>query len=257
MFETVAPRPDKRNRWLSYETLPVSIALHALVIGGALVGAIWKVNFPFNSPRLTTAYSLTSLPDPPPPPPPPAPPKQQQQIQPQKIQVPVNLDVAPTEIPDVIPTVSQKPFISMAQAGVMGGVEGGVEGGVIGGSPEGVKGGEVGGEKGGTLGGVITDNRVHIERDKPLPMHPVSQVYPQYPEDARLRHYEDSLVVRYVIGTDGRVKEVIVISHAERKVFDESAVKAIRNWRFRPLIKDGQPTEVVHELTINFRIDPT
>jgi outer membrane biosynthesis protein TonB len=38
-------------------------------------------------------------------------------------------------------------------------------------------------------------------------------------------------------------------------VFDEATVRAIRNWRFRPMIKDGQPTEVVHELTVLFRLE--
>jgi TonB family protein len=66
---------------------------------------------------------------------------------------------------------------------------------------------------------------------------------------------EGQLVVRYIIGRDGRVKDVIVIDHAEDSAFDQAAVRAIRNWRFRPMIKDGQPTEVVHELTVLFRLE--
>jgi protein TonB len=168
--------------------------------------------------------------------------------------LPVQQEVAPTVIPDEIPVVTTLPVVAELRGAVMEGVEGGIEGGVVGGTLDGIQGGEVGGTKGGTIGGIITDNRVHIERDKPLPLYPVSQVYPQYPEDARLRNWEDTLVVRYVIGIDGRVKEVTVISAPERKVFADAAVKAIRNWRFRPYMKDGAPQEVVHELTVYFKL---
>ena len=115
-------------------------------------------------------------------------------------------------------------------------------------------GGDLHGVIGGKLGGVAADGRVYVERDRPLPMHPVSQAYPAYPDDARVRHWDDSLVVRYVIGKNGRVKEVTVITHADRHVFEEETVKAIGSWRFKPLIKDGQAVEVVHELTVYFKL---
>src|ERR1043166_8327013 len=72
MFETVVPETFiKRSKKVFYETLPVSIAAHAIAITGVLLGAIWNVGFPDHSPHLVAAYSLTALPDPPPPPPPP------------------------------------------------------------------------------------------------------------------------------------------------------------------------------------------
>jgi protein TonB len=259
MFETVAPEKfAPRSHKAAYESLPVSIALHAVAIMAVIIGAAWNVAFPLQSPKLLRSYSLVTIPEPPPPPPPPPPPKSAV-VQPQQPhqQAPVLMTevLAPTVIPDVIPVVSNLPPPVDLPGAVPAGVEGGVEGGIPGGQMGGVLGGEIGGIKGGTLGGIFTDNRVHIERDKPLPMHPVSQVYPIYPENARLRHWEDSLIVRYVIGKDGRIKDVQVISHAERTLFEETAVKAIRNWRFRPLIKDGQATEVVHELTVNFKLE--
>jgi len=259
MFETVAPETfSKRSRRVLYESLPVSLALHGVVAAAAVAAAVWNVAFPSQSPRVVRAYQLVSIiPDPPPPPPPPAPPKAVTQPVRQVTTMVPQQDVAPTVIPDVIPIVTREIPKSIITAGVVGGIEGGVPGGTVGGSPEGVHGGDVGGTKGGTIGGIVTDNRVHIERDKPLPLYPVSQVYPQYPEDARLRHWEDSLVVRYVIGMDGRVKEVTVISAPERPIFAEAAVKAIRTWRFRPYVKDGQAQEVVHELTVNFVIEST
>src|SRR5258708_11009087 len=78
MFETVVPEIAKsRSRRVFYETLPVSIALHVIVIAACVVGVLWNVVFPSQSPRLIRAYSLVSIPDPPPPPPPSPPPQQQ------------------------------------------------------------------------------------------------------------------------------------------------------------------------------------
>lgn len=256
MFETVVPETvSKPSRALFYETLPLSIAIHVLLFLGALVGAVWKVTFPGHSPKMYAMYNLADPPPPPPPPPPPAPPK----VVPRQVQIapivrPKEI-VAPTFIPDVIPVVTNEPPPDAVQGPVESGVEGGVPGGIVGGAVGGVVGGDIGGEHGGTIGGIVTDNRVHIARDKPLPMFPVSQVYPAYPEEARLRHWEDALVVRYTIAKNGRVTEVLIIDKAERKIFEDATVKAIRNWRFRPLIKDGEAQEVVHELTVYFKLE--
>jgi periplasmic protein TonB len=258
MFETVAPEiTNRRSRLILYESLPVSLAVHGVAIAVAVVFAVWNVTFPAQSPRFVRAYQLITIPDPPPPPPPPAPPKL---TVPRTNIVPAKLpeNVAPTIIPDEIPVVTNelpKPEMT-STVGAVNGVEGGIEGGVVGGTPTGIFGGDLGGQTGGVIGGIPKDAPIIIERDKPLPMYPVSQVYPRYPEDARLRHWEDSLVVKYTIGKDGRVKEVIVLTPPGRPVFAEVAVKAIRNWRFRPMIRDGEAKEVVHELTVFFKLEP-
>ncbi len=256
MFETVAPETfERRSKLTFYESLPVSLAAHGIVIVAAVIITVWNVRFPAQSPRVVRAYQLFNF-DPPPPPPPPAPPKAVAQVQ-QAPVVPVKMpEVAPTIIPDTIPVVmNDLPKQETLVAEVAGGIEGGVEGGVVGGSPTGVKGGELGGQTGGVIGGLPKDAPVVIERDKPLPMFPVSQVYPRYPEDARLRSWEDSLVVRYVIGKDGRVRDVIVLVPPGRDVFRDAAVRAIRNWRFKPMVRDGETREVIHELTVYFKLE--
>ena len=60
MFETVAP--EVRSRRVAYETLPVSIALHAAALGGGVILALWTVALPTHSPRLTRAYVLVADP---------------------------------------------------------------------------------------------------------------------------------------------------------------------------------------------------
>src|SRR5437016_11041777 len=71
MFESVVPEVvARRSRRVLYNTLPVSLFVHAAAIAGVLISSVWNVAFPTLSPRTTVAYSLTRLPDPPPPPPP-------------------------------------------------------------------------------------------------------------------------------------------------------------------------------------------
>src|SRR5947209_95869 len=111
MFETVVPETYvKRSRKVFYETLPVSVAAHALVVAGVLLGTVWNVVFPRHSPNLVAAYSLTSLPDPPPPPPPPAVMEQQAAPKVEKPKVdapppppPQLLEMAPRVIPNLVP----------------------------------------------------------------------------------------------------------------------------------------------------------
>jgi protein TonB len=247
MFETVVPETvAPRSRKLLYETLPLSVAVHLLAAGGLLILNVWDVKFPMQSPKMYAAYSLVEPPPPPPPPPPPAAPKQVQTAPKVPIKFPL---VAPTIIPDTIPVISQieeppPPLIPVVTeaAPVAGGVEAGEEGGMIGGI--------IGGLKAQPL-----PDLVKIERDLPLPMGSVSQEFPTYPEYARTRGWEDVVVVRYLIGKNGKVKEVTVIQPPQREEFARAAVEAIRHWRFHPFRDvNGEAKEVVHELTVKFTI---
>ena len=51
-----------------YETLPLSIALHLIVIAAVVASTLWTVVFPEQTPRLVRAYFLSAIPEPPPPP---------------------------------------------------------------------------------------------------------------------------------------------------------------------------------------------
>lgn len=254
MFETVAPvAAARRSRSALYEALTFSLFVHAAAGLFMLGSNLWQVSFPAQSPPFNVAFVLEA-PEPPPPPPPPKPklaePEQKAAVAPLKAP---EAFVAPTVIPDTIPVVKPEAFTPVALA---------VPDGVIGGSPEGEDTGRLGGTKGGGEGGVIgsvvppppDDGRVHFSRDEKLPLISVQQDYPDYPETARKHGWEDELVVRYVIGKNGRVKEVTVIEPPSRDLFIEGTLEAIRSWRFRPFVKDGQRQEVVHELTIYYRL---
>jgi len=258
MFETVVPETFiKRSKKVFYETLPVSIAAHAIAITGVLLGAIWNVGFPDHSPHVIAAYSLTALPDPPPPPPPP-PAAVQPAPQPvPKVDAPppppALLEMAPRVIPNLVPHVEvpppapPPPKVAVAEAAPVGDPKG--EGG-------GKLAGEVGGHGKGLPFSVVfpDDGRVYIERDAKLPLTPIKQEYPTYPSEAVKKRWEDSVLVRYVIGTNGRVKDVTILDHARQPIFDVAAVDAIKEWQFRPMKKDGKNVEVVHEMTVFFEL---
>ncbi|MDP9190583.1 MAG: energy transducer TonB [Acidobacteriota bacterium] len=258
MFETVAPEiAAPRSRKLFYESLPASLLAHAAVGALLLVGSTWEVSFPTDSPRQHMMYTLEMVPTPPPAPPasparpatPEKPVAEQRSIKPEEI-------VAPTVIPDEIPDV---PVMEAVQHSVGEGTSGGAAvAGWTGPVGEGLGDSELG-VPGGVEGGVgeqLPPNTVLVKRHQQLPrsMTPMSMVYPFYPEEARMRGWEDAVTVRYTIGRDGRVKSVEVLDPPQRPVFESVVVKAIRHWRFRPLIKDGVAQEVVHELVVYFKL---
>ena len=252
MFETVAPETfEARSRKVLYETLPVSLAIHAVAIAGLGIAALWNVVFPTESPRIVRAYSIVSVPDPPPPPPSPRarpePPKQVEAAPPpDKI-------VAPAVIPDTIPLIPDPapPSAAVLAPAAPPATDTGLPGGSVDGRIE----GEIGGKlHGAAVSFFPQDGRVHIERNQSLPLQVISQEYPIYPDRAKKEQLEDQVVVRYIIGKKGQVIDVQVIDHAKNSLFDDAAVEAIKRWRFRPMIQDGKPVEVVHELAVNFEL---
>jgi len=262
MFETVAPDAfARRDRHIFYESLPVSIGLHAAAVIAVAAVIASHVTLPLQPPKVLVAYLASELGEPVPPPPPPAPakepdaPKHQPKLESSVVAL-KPVDVAPTTIQDEVNQMPLPSPIRLVAAsidkfvpaagvadGVAGGVRGGVTNGILGGSPEGVTGGIVGG-----------DGRMHFERDSRLPLVMEEHPYPEYPKSCREARKEGLVIVRYVIGKDGHVNEISILHHAARKEFDESTLEAVRQWRFRPLLIDGEAMEVVHEMTVYFRL---
>lgn len=264
MFETVAPDAfARRDRHVFYESLPVSIGLHAVAVAAVAVAIAAHVTLPLEPPKLVVGYLATELAEPvPPPPPPPAPaqaeaPKDQPKLETSAAVALAPMDLAPSTIPDEVNQMPLPSPIRLISASVDkfvpgAGVTGGVAGGMRGGVTDGVAGGSAdGGVKGGMVGG---DGRMHFERDARLPLYIEARPYPDYPDTCINAREEGTVVVKYIIAKDGHVSDVSIIQKGSRKEFDQSALEAVRRWRFRPLIVDGEAMEVVHELTVYFRL---
>jgi protein TonB len=57
------------------------------------------------------------------------------------------------------------------------------------------------------------------------------------------------------VGEDGRVKGVKVLRG--QLLFDQAAVDAVKQWRYRPLLLNGQPTEFDVTITVTFNLQQT
>ena len=94
-----------------------------------------------------------------------------------------------------------------------------------------------------------------IERD-PAKNHGPRAVFtrePDYPERPDQAHREGSVELALVVGTDGRPHDVKVVTSLN-KDFDKKAIEAVKQWRFDPALKDGQPVEAPIHVSISFRV---
>lgn len=80
----------------------------------------------------------------------------------------------------------------------------------------------------------------------------VSQVPPTYPAQLRKARIEGSVVLVFLLNEEGRVEDPRVES-ASRPEFEQPALEAIRKWRFRPGMKNGQPVRTFVRQAIRFR----
>ena len=55
-----------------------------------------------------------------------------------------------------------------------------------------------------------------------------------------------------LIGTDGTVKDVRVESGLP--ILAQAAIDAVKQWRYKPYMIDGEPVEVDSRITINFNL---
>jgi protein TonB len=253
MFETVLPETfTRRSKRLFYESLPLSLALHAIGVAAVVASAIWTVGFPSQSPRVTLAYTLTRVPDPPAPPPAPSKPQPDAPKLAKPASAPI-LRFAPTTIPDLVPQVSAAesqsgapsepavapPIVAEKESGPREAAAVPVD---IVPKPHPIEGGIF----------LAEDGRLHVDRTVKLPLKVIEQTFPAYPDAARKARSGGEVLIRYVIGTNGRVRSWEVLSAVGEKMFEQAAIEAIRQWRFQPFMRDGAPVEVVHDVSIAF-----
>lgn len=86
---------------------------------------------------------------------------------------------------------------------------------------------------------------------------PESKVNPAYPEAAREEGLVGRVVLRALIDRTGAVGEVEVLSSdpEDYQPFMDSAVEAIRQWRYEPATRDGAPVDVLFTILVNFRLE--
>ena len=136
----------------------------------------------------------------------------------------------------------------------------------------GTTGGVVGGVPGGMVGGGVSSEMlksapsVPVLAKSPVPMpvkrmriasrvaeaNLIHDVAPQYPPEAGRARIEGTVVLMAVIGTDGSVKDVRIESGLP--ILAQAAIDAVKQWRYKPYMIEGEPVEVDSRITINFTL---
>ncbi|NUR54966.1 MAG: energy transducer TonB, partial [Acidobacteria bacterium] len=85
----------------------------------------------------------------------------------------------------------------------------------------------------------------------PRKLHDVRPVYPASMRDAGR---EGVVPLEAIIGRDGTVTSVRVVSAQVHPDFAAAAMDAVREWRFAPTLLNGEPVEVVMTVSVSFKL---
>ena len=83
---------------------------------------------------------------------------------------------------------------------------------------------------------------------------PIKRVEPRYPAAAAEFEAAGTIVVRVLVGEDGKVKETRIIKSFGNPACEQAALDAARQWEFSPATKDGVPFE--QRVSIPFTFTP-
>jgi len=252
MFELISgDRPQVPRR----DTMPliISSAVHVLVVGAIAAVPLLYMSVALPEVPDVMAFVATSpLPPPPPPPPPPAP--VAKKVVTQAEAKPMNVArAAPIEAPAEI---INETFDT--EAAVDDGLPGGVEGGVPGGIP------------GGVVGGLLESKILPPPPPPPAPQPVVppapvrvggaitapallSRVAPEYPSIAVNAKVEGVVILEAIVDRQGRVEAVKVLRSVT--LLDAAAIAAVRQWRYSPLLLNGQAERFVLTVSVSFSLD--
>lgn len=204
--------------------------------------------------QLPSAQLLTFLVAPPPPPPPPPPAAAQVQKVVKQIQTDLlnNGELrTPSKIPQKIQMIKEDeaPPPMPASGGVVGGVPGGIPGG----------------QMGGVIGSVITSTNLAAV-PKFVPVVPqririsagvtrgllIKRVEPVYPPLAKAARVQGDVILSAIIDANGQITNLQLVSGHPMLV--PAAISAVRQWRYKPYLLNGQPVEVETTITVIFTL---
>jgi protein TonB len=191
---------------------------------------------------------MTFLVAPPPPPPPPPPPaaavvKVVRQVQSDLVNGQLR---TPTKIPEKVQMIRE----DEAPPPVMGsGVVGGVPGGVPGGSMGGVIGGIVSSTA--AIPKVATPQRVRVSQGVSTGLL-IRKVTPNYPPLARQARIQGTVVLQAEISKEGTIQNLQLISG--HPMLAPSAIEAVKQWRYKPYLLNGEPVAVETQVVVNFSL---
>src|SRR5690242_11780931 len=240
MFEDSLIESGGRLKTKRGKTTLLSFILEAIVV---IILILIPLMF---TEALPKGQLMTFLVAPPPPPPPPPPPAAVKIVKVVETDIVNNQLRTPTKIPQKIQIIKEDEA-PPPSTGVVGGVPGGVPGG----------------QMGGVIGGIIsstpvavpkmaTPSRIRVSQGVTAGMK-IHDVSPQYPQMAKIARVQGPVVLAAVIGKDGAIQNLRVVSTAS-PLLNQAALEAVKQWRYRPYILNGEPVEVDTTITVNFTL---
>jgi periplasmic protein TonB len=117
------------------------------------------------------------------------------------------------------------------------------------------------GALGGVMGGMGSGPPV-VVRAAPKPTGPtrvssgtmagslISRPDPIYPPIAKAAHVQGAVILHALISKQGTIENLTVVSGPP--MLQSSAVDAVKRWKYKPYLLNGEPTEVDTTITVNF-----
>jgi protein TonB len=239
MFEDSLIESGGKLKTARGRTTTFSFILEAVIVG---IMVLIPLLFTEALPKAQLMMALVAPPPPPPPPPPPAEVHVVKQVQTDLVNGQLR---TPTKIPKKVEMIKEEEA-PPPMTGVVGGVPGGVPGG----------------QMNGVIGGIIsnapmavpkvaTPTRIRVSQGVTAGLV-IKRVNPVYPPLARTARVQGSVLLAAVIGKDGTIQNLHVVSG--HPLLQGAAMDAVRQWRYKPYILNGEPVEVDTQVTVNFTL---
>jgi protein TonB len=75
---------------------------------------------------------------------------------------------------------------------------------------------------------------------------------PQYPQMARIAHIQGDVVLQATISKNGTVENLHALSG--HPILIQAALDAVRQWRYKPYVLNGEPVEVETTIKVQFHM---
>lgn len=82
----------------------------------------------------------------------------------------------------------------------------------------------------------------------------IKEVKPNYTDGAKSRRAQGTVELSAVVLTDGSVGDEVTVTRSLDEDLDKEAVKAAKQWKFRPGTKDGKPVAVQVNIELTFTL---
>jgi protein TonB len=79
-------------------------------------------------------------------------------------------------------------------------------------------------------------------------------VNPIYPPDMKEQRLEGVVVLQAVISKEGVPLSLDSQNADVNRAFVDAAIDAVKQWRYKPTLLNGEPVEVITTITVNFTL---